>query len=96
MSDLPLFAWTPPVPFTAHGSTFTADRDSARLGKQCLSVYNATKDGNWHVLSELHDLTGYPEASISARLRQLRNDFGFTIERRFLCRGLHEYRMVQG
>lgn len=89
-----LLDWVAPKPFEARGDTFKADRDSARLGEQCQRVYNAMKSGDWLTLAQISEITGDPEASISARYRDLKR-FGFQMEREYLARGLHQYRMVR-
>jgi hypothetical protein len=52
----------------------------------------------WWTLQEISDATGSPQASVSARLRDLKREGKesgeFTIERRYVRRGLHEYRLV--
>lgn len=45
---------------------------AARLGKQARRVIVLMVDGEWRTLSEISERTGDPEASISARLRDLR------------------------
>jgi hypothetical protein len=55
-------------------------------------------DWEWHTLSELHILTGDPEASVSARLRDLRKKkFGGydVLRRRVLGLKIYEYRVVE-
>ena len=56
------------------------------------------RDGQWHSLQVISEATGDPEASVSARLRDLRKPrFGaFLIERRYVERGLFEYRLKVG
>jgi len=78
------------------GSTFNQARDGKRLAMQHNRVLAALRDGKEHTLSELHKLTGDPEASISARIRDLRKPrFGsYQIERRYVERGLWAYRLV--
>ena len=78
------------------GSTYECPRDLVRLNKQAKTIFNLMADGNWRTLSRISFLTGYPEASISARLRDYRKpEFGaHTIEREHLTRGLHRYRLV--
>lgn len=51
--------------------------------------------GNWLSLAEMERLFGwkYPQASISARLRQLRSQ-GYLVERRRRSKGTHEYRVL--
>jgi hypothetical protein len=65
------------------GKTFDARFDRARLNDQTRRVYEAMKDGQWRTLGEIHRLTGDPEASISARLRDLRKEKfgGFNVQR---------------
>lgn len=94
MTDTPLLDWRPPDPFDGKGATFRQDRDGKRLGKQCQAVYDAMKSGEWWLLRGLAAVTSAPEASVSARLRDLRR-YGFTIEREYLKDGLHRYRMVR-
>jgi Holliday junction resolvase len=76
------------------GDTFDPVRDTERLNRQALDVFHAIQDGTWHTLAELSAHTGHPEASISARLRDLRKArFGsHLVERIYLGDGLHAYR----
>lgn len=46
--------------------------DRRRLGKQLLLVKGVMSDGAWRTLAELEALTGAPQASVSARIRDLR------------------------
>lgn len=72
--DLPLFQFG--------GRTFAATLDAKRLGAQLTRVIAAMSDGRWRTLSEIqaHILktTGKrdPEASLSARLRDIRKLWG--------------------
>ena len=81
---------------TFDGATFDKDRDGKRLTAQIYRVYAAIKDGQWHTLSELAKICGDPEASVSARLRDMRKPRynSMQIERRYVRRGLHEYRLT--
>lgn len=67
----------------------------ARIGKQRNDIWAVISNHVWYTLRELADLTGHPEASISARLRDFRKpEFGkHTIERKHLVRGLYQYRL---
>ena len=67
--------------------------DVSRLARQLRAVRHALLDGEWHTLAELSATLGYPEASISARIRDLRKaDFGgHTILRRRHASGQHSY-----
>ena len=80
------------------GATLDPSLDQARLGRQALSVFHVVKDGHWRTLAELAHETGYPEASISARLRDFRKlRFGaHELQRRRVNqdRGQWEYRLI--
>jgi hypothetical protein len=78
------------------GHTYNRERDKARLNAQLTAVFEAMKDGHWRTLARIRAMTGAPEASISARLRDCRKSkFGaHTVERRFVERGLYEYRLL--
>jgi hypothetical protein len=77
----------------------TAD-DKKRLGRQLDRVREMTLDGTWWTLSRLQrrltmEYGGhFSEASISARLRELRS-LGFEVERKSLGHGLFAYRVTQ-
>lgn len=77
------------------GSTFDPALDEERLNEQTIRVYRLMIDEGWHTLSEISAAIGDPEASISARLRDLRKpDFGgFEVQRRRRSVGLWEYRL---
>lgn len=77
------------------GKTYDPKRDQIRLKGQMLRVYTQLKDGQWHTLRELSDKTGDPEASVSARIRDLRKErFGsHVIEHDRVDKGLWRYRM---
>lgn len=78
------------------GSTYNHARDGIRLHKQHNRVFSLMRDGKWRTLAEIAVHTRDPEASVSARLRDLRKPrFGaHTIERRRVSDGLHEYRLL--
>ena len=80
------------------GKTYDPKLDKVRLNKQLTRVFQFMKDEQWLTLRELAYATFYPEASISARLRDLRKDrFGaHTVERRRRTDGggTWEYRLV--
>lgn len=77
-----LLSWTPP-PSDRYGCTFVRDFDFARLNAQQSRVFNLMRDGKFRTLAEIHAETGDPEASVSARLRDLRRpEFGgLTVDR---------------
>ena len=97
-----LFAPAPPVTAThrpAHdGRTYDAAQDHARLNAQTLRVWTVLQAGAWWTLAELSAQTGDPEASVSARLRDLRKPKfgGHHIERARVATmaGLFMYRLV--
>ena len=80
------------------GESYDAERDGERLHKQLRAVRDLMIDGRWRSLSDIEwGLLGasYPQASISARLRDLRKrKYGsYTVERRYAGDGLWEYRV---
>lgn len=74
MSDLPLLDWRQPEPFG--GTTYVPSLDRERLGEQLLRVIDLMADGQWRSLREIARITDDPEASISARLRDIRKLWG--------------------
>lgn len=76
------------------GLTFAPERDTDRLNRQAQLVFRVVSDGEWHTLGDIAAKTDQPEASVSARLRDLRKErFGsHVIARRYLRDGLWEYR----
>lgn len=78
------------------GETYKHDRDSVRLSRQLYAVLELMKDGKWRTLPEIAAKTNNPEASISARLRDLRKlRFGaHTVEREYVTKGLFRYRLI--
>lgn len=79
------------------GHTYDAERDHDRLRAQLNRVQAAMFDGDWHTLADIAERTGDPEASVSARLRDLRKTkFGsHVIDRQYVSRGLWEYRWTR-
>lgn len=84
----------PPVRFD--GETYSPPLDADRLGAQAKAVFGLMSDGRWRTLAEISAATGYPEASVSARLRDFRKSKfgGNDVERERLEAGLHRYRLV--
>lgn len=78
------------------GETFSESRDGSRLASQLADVRRYMADGEWHTLGEIEEATGHPQASISSRLRDLRKAAHGrqTVERRYVSRGLWEYRTI--
>lgn len=81
------------------GETYKAEFDYDRLNRQQKAVYDVMKDGNWRTLRAISLLTHCPEASVSARLRDLRKPRfgGLTIERKRheIMPGVWMYRIVE-
>lgn len=86
-----------PKPYEPHysGETYVPERDFYRLNAQTARVYKVMKDGRWHTLHDIAVRTGDPSPSISARLRDLRKERfgGHLVARRYVARGLFEYRL---
>ena len=91
---------------TFGGVTYEEELDGKRLGKQLEAVrvrlLLASSVGRWLTLAEMERLFSgrYPQASISARLRDLRKPRfgGYIVERRRRLeaeRGIFEYRVVK-
>ena len=80
-----------------NGETFIEERDGERLSVQLVKVRRLMVDGLWRTLAEIAAATKSPEASVSARLRDLRKSRygGYIVEREFVERGLWKYRMYK-
>lgn len=77
------------------GATYEPKQDKIRLNRQLQLVFDVIRSGRWLTLRDISQETGQPEASVSARLRDLRKDrFGaWHVERRRCDGGLFEYRL---
>jgi hypothetical protein len=81
------------------GETYEAALDRDRLRRQLERVLRVMADHDWHTLHEIAAVTGGdPEASVSARLRDLRKErFGSRLvsrrRRGYELAGLFEYRL---
>lgn len=47
-------------------------------------VLKFMQDGNWHTLRQISKHCGYPEASVSAQLREFRNTWGKPVRTAYL------------
>lgn len=78
------------------GVTYDHARDGVRLNEQQQRVWDCMKDGAWRTLGQIAAVTGDPEASISARLRDFRKkrlgEHG--VGRHHIGHGLFAYRLV--
>ena len=82
--SLPFVQTIPAVPISASaagGPVREAEPRPARFPKQLRDVRRVMADGCWRSLQELADASGWPAASVSARLRDLRK-IGHTVHRR--------------
>jgi hypothetical protein len=89
-------AAVPPAPPAFDGETFEPARDADRLNAQLGRVLATMRDHDWHTLAELAARTTDPEASISARIRDLRKPKfgGYVVQRRYVEAGLWAYRIA--
>lgn len=78
------------------GGTYDALRDGDRLSRQYDVVYDLMRDGRPRTLAEIAALTGCPEASVSARLRDMRKPRfgGHDVVRAYKLDGVWSYRVV--
>jgi hypothetical protein len=79
------------------GSTFQPERDGERLRSQLQRVRDLMIDGQWRTLQQIAHHVGGSEAGVSARLRDLRKprNGAYTVNRRHVEDGLHEYQVVK-
>lgn len=81
------------------GRTYDPEKDKERLGKQLDAVRTLMSDGRWRTLAEIAKAVAAPEASVSARLRDMRKEkFGGEEVRaqRRAGSALWEYRVGSG
>jgi hypothetical protein len=82
---------------TFGGDTFDPTLDETRLRIQLAAVFAAVRNGQWWTLAQLSQVVGAPEASVSARLRDLRKHKfgGYVVQKRRVPNGngLWIYRM---
>lgn len=86
------------MPTLFDGDTIEPDRDDDRLFAQLKRVKALMSDGQWRTLAEISASVGDPQASVSARLRDLRKPRwgSMTVERKYKSRGLFQYRVLPG
>ena len=87
-----------PLPTLFDGITINDERDNGRLNKQFMAVKMLIVNyPGWLTLAEIAKYTGYPEASVSARLRDLRKAKfgGYNVERKYVERGIWAYRVTR-
>jgi hypothetical protein len=78
------------------GTTFEPARDIERLTSQLIRVKELMLDGQWRSLPQIAAVVGGSEAGVSARLRDLRKprNGAYTVNRRHVADGLHEYQVI--
>jgi hypothetical protein len=77
------------------GATYSPTQDKERLTRQLDRVRHLMLDGKWRTLREIADAVQGGEASVSARLRDLRKFPHLQhVERRRVTGGLWEYRVT--
>jgi hypothetical protein len=78
------------------GASYAPEHDLERLRSQFERVRTLMADGHWRTLDTIKASCGGTDASISARLRDLRKPrFGaLNVERRRIAGGLWEYRVT--
>lgn len=81
---------------TFDGSTYDPLLDKDRLATLLGRVFSLMADGRWRTLAEIQGRVGGTEASVSARLRDLRKARcgSYTVEHRRVAGGLWEYRLA--
>lgn len=89
MNQPDLLSWTPPASHRFLGSTIT-EADVPRLNKQLKAVHDVMVDGRKRCLRTLADDAGCPEASASARFRDLKR-LGFPMCKENVGDGLWLY-----
>jgi hypothetical protein len=80
-----------------NGADYEPCRDSARLSAQHNRIKNLMLDGQARTLGQIAEVTGDPEASISAQLRHMRKErFGaYTVSKNHLGNGLYTYKVTK-
>lgn len=77
------------------GLTYEPQKDKARLSGQLERVRKFMSDGQYHTLREISEAAQGSEASVSARLRDLRRIRfgGHLVDRKRISGGLYAYRV---
>jgi hypothetical protein len=88
--------FAPPPARAFDGGTYEPGKDYARLNGQLRRVASLMSDGQFRTLAEIASVAGGTEASVSARLRDLRKErYGAReVERQRVAGGLYRYRLV--
>ena len=67
--------------------------EKPRRERQVDRVRNCLADGKRRTLREISEITGDDSAAVSARIRELRSKYGFTIDEEPMPHGPSRYRM---
>ena len=79
-----------------NGPDYKPSRDNCRLASQHERIFEVMKTGRSLTLHEISELTGEPEASVSAQLRHMRKPRfgGHTVCKNYIGGGLYAYRVA--
>ena len=79
-----------------NGSDYMPKRDNERLKGQIKRIHALMIDGLPRTLSQIASVTGDPEASVSAQLRNLKKERfgGYRLEKDYKGNGLFAYRLL--
>ena len=79
-----------------NGSDYIPKRDNERLNGQIKRIHALMIDGLPRTLSQIASVTGDPEASVSAQLRNLKKERfgGYRLEKDYKGNGLFAYRLL--
>jgi hypothetical protein len=96
MTEATLPVHLPTSPLAFDGATYEPDRDGARLFAQLARVRSAMKGAGPLTLKQISALTGDPESSVGARVRDLRKQRfgGHTVARTYAGDGLWLYQLI--
>lgn len=80
-----------------YGTCYDATVDRSRLQKQHEVIRDLMIGNGWMTLGEIENITGYPQASISAQLRHLRKGRfgGYRVDKQRRSPGTWEYRVLE-
>jgi len=81
------------------GAVYVPHYDKKRLTGQLERIFNLMKDGKFRTVNQIHDVLGYPQASISAQLRNLKKERygGHGLEKQHVgdrANGLWEFKII--
>lgn len=81
-----------------NGSDYVPARDNPRLGPALKRVKDLMYDGKWRTIPEIIELANVSPMSASRYLRYLKADRfgGFTVDKKYLGKGLYKYHLTGG